>query len=150
MARVLLLRNQMYDKVYVVDRTVGPGGQNVRGDVLLVQYFLRVAMESVGASPGFVPPNEQPIAIDGSCGSQTLRYIKHFQEEAVKRGANVKKDGRVDPVQSGTVVGSISKTFYSIVAMNSAYRARRGNTHELATDPFFPADLTKELYIAWV
>lgn len=150
MARVLLLRNQQYDKVYVVDRSVGPAGPNIRTDVLLVQYFLRVAMEASGGSPGFVPPNEKPITIDGSCGPQTLRYIKHFQDEATKRGANVKRDGRVDPVQSGTVVGSISKTFYSIIAMNAAYRARRGAAHELASDPLFPADLTRELYISWV
>jgi hypothetical protein len=150
MARVLLLRNQPYDKVYVVDRSVGPGGTNVRGDVLLVQYFLRVAMENGKASKGFVPPGEKPITIDGQCGGQTNRYIKFFQEEARRRGAAVKQDGVVDPVVTGTVIGSISQSFYTIVAMNSAYRGRRSDDHDIASDPLFPLDLTKELYIKWV
>ena len=46
------LRNQQYDKVYVVDRSVGPASPNIRGDVLLVHYFRRVAMESSGGSAG--------------------------------------------------------------------------------------------------
>jgi hypothetical protein len=55
MARIYLVQNQPADywtKVfYTVDQAVGPGCPNRRDDVLLVQYFLRVARDD---APGFL------------------------------------------------------------------------------------------------
>jgi hypothetical protein len=150
MARVLLLKNQQFDKVYVNDKTVGPAGANVRDDVCLVQYFLRVAMEDAKDSPGFKPPNEQPIKIDGFFGGQTARYIKFFQEEVNRRRKGLlKADGNVDSPRTGTMTSSISKTFYTIGALNAAYRNRRGDSHDISSDPLYPQELDGSLFILW-
>jgi hypothetical protein len=42
---------------------------------------------------------------DGICGPTTNKFIRFFQQDAKRRGANCAQDGRVDPVVSG---GSIS------------------------------------------
>ncbi len=136
---------------YVVDQAVGQGGANFRNDVLLVQYFLYVAMEYGDTSPGYNPPGEQPIAIDGACGRQTIAYIKYFQEEGNRRnpGSPTVVDGRVDPIANGTIVGPLSGRFYTILALNAAFRERRGVAahDDLGGNGDFPQELFKCFYL---
>ena len=153
MARLYHIRNTVpgVTVAYTVDQAVGAGCPNRREDVLLVQHLLRIAWKNVGTSTGFRPPGEkEPLKADGIYGSTTARFIKHFQEEANRRGANVATDQRVDPVMSGTSSGSISHKFYTILAMNSARNARQGgNQDDIARDPEFPTELVKSFYINW-
>jgi hypothetical protein len=137
---------------YTVDRAVGQGCLNNRGDVMLVQHLLRIAWRDVPTSKGFRPPGEEgPLKVDGWFGPKTAKFIKFFQEEANRRGAIVGKDGRVDPVRTGTTVGSISKTFYTILALNSARNSRQaGNQADIQRDPEFKPELRKQFYIDWI
>ena len=136
---------------YTVDQAVGPACPNRREDVLLVQHLLRLAWKDAGASKGFRPPGEkEPLKVDGICGPTTNKFIKFFQEEANRRGANCSTDGRADPIGSGTPRGSISAKFYTILAMNSARNSRQGgNQDDISKDPEFPAELRKHFFIDW-
>ena len=145
MARILhFTKTDSMKHCYSVDQSVGLGGANRRDDVLLVQFFLKVAMLDAPNSKGYRPPNEQPISIDGTCGQQTISYIRFYQEEGNRRNpsAPTTTEARIDPVLSGGIGGSISHTFYTILALNVSYKDRRGKeAHEnLRNDAFFPAD----------
>jgi hypothetical protein len=136
---------------YTVTRAVGIGCPNQREDVMLVQHLLRVAWNDGGGSKGFKPPGEaQALTADGAYGPRTQKFIDHFQKEAKARGANVKQDGRVDPVGvTGGPTGSISGTFYTILALNSARNSRQSNQADIKADPGFPAMLEPYFYINW-
>ena len=152
MAKVMHVTNgQGVLVAYTVEQPVGPGCANRRDDVLLVQHLLRVAWEDTATSKGFRPPGEaQPLKDDGICGGTTNKFIKFFQEEARRRGANCALDGRVDPVLSGASSSGGSHTFYTILAMNAARNARRmANLNDIGGDAGFPADLRRALYINW-
>jgi hypothetical protein len=154
MARVYLIKKPKPNSLrlaYTVDQAVGQGCPNRRDDVLLVQFFLKVAMEDATGSPGYRPPGEKPITVDGTCGRQTVAYIKFFQEEGNRRnpGIPTTTDQRVDPVLSGTTKGALAGTFYTILALNVIYKERRGDLHlNISDDPLFPAELTKSLFIS--
>src|SRR5579862_5221120 len=110
-ARVVLLANEKIREVFVVDYAVGSACPNLKDDVFLVQFLLRVGMLDGGGKQGFRPPGEAPIQIDGIFGKQTQTYISFFQKE-LNRRENAKKaeaDGRIDPPH-GKRVSSISQT----------------------------------------
>jgi len=138
MPRVYQIKSStpQFKVAYTIDQAVGPGCPNQRDDVLLVQHLLRIAWNSAPASPGFRPPeHKQPLIADGAFGPTTARFIKFFQEEAIRRGAPCAKDGRVDPVRGGSTFGSISGTFYTILALNSARNTRQGgNQNDITAD----------------
>lgn len=136
---------------YTVEQAVGTGCPNRREDVLLVQHLLRIAWTDAGNSKGFRPPGEtEPLKADGMFGPKTAKFIKFFQEEAVRRGANCATDQRVDPAVSGTSSGGLSGKFYTILAMNSARNSRQGgNQDDISKDPGFPGELTKHFFISW-
>jgi hypothetical protein len=154
MPRVLFIKGSTAPGVkvaYTVDQAVGTGCPNRREDVLLVQHLLRIAWRDAGASKGFRPPGEtEPLKTDGMFGPKTAKFIKFFQEEAIRRGANCATDQRVDSAVSGTSSGGLSGKFYTILAMNSARNARQaGNQDDISMDPGFPAELTKHFIIMW-
>lgn len=150
MARVYLTGKSEQKVLYTPDETVGPGGPNRHDDVLLVQLFLRVQMESGGVEAPYRPPGRQPLAIDGVCGGDTLAYIRFYQEEARRRFPGAPEpDGRVDPMRSGSVFASITHHLYMIVALNVGYREKRGDMYlDIAKDPLFPAGLKRSFYIS--
>jgi len=151
MARVFIVERSDTKHIYTVEQSVGLGCPNVRDDVLLVQFFLRRAMDDSPESKGIIPPGERPISIDGISGPQTFRYIKHYQDEDNRRnpGRGVARDGRVDSVgKSGTGFGSISNTLYTIIALNVSYRQRKGILiADIRKDNLFPKDLVPSLYL---
>jgi hypothetical protein len=152
MARVYLLtKPKLTDRAYTVDQAVGQGCPNRRDDVLLVQFLLRVAREDAPDSPGYRPPGQPPIAIDGHFGPGTLAHLRFFEEEGNRRNPEnpTVPDGRIDPVASGTPVGSLSGKLYKIFALNVLYVKRRGAAvhADMRRDPLYPAELTKSLYI---
>jgi hypothetical protein len=161
MARVLLLQRDMpVNVVYSVDQAVGAGCLNRRDDVLLVQFLFRIiredSFEDGKRFPGFRPPGEAPIDIDGVCGAQTNKYIRFFEAEVNRQregdpdAMKMVIDGRVDPIASGTPFGSLSGKIYKIWLMNLLYAGVRGKAaHEkIFKDPSFPKELTKSLFIA--
>jgi hypothetical protein len=136
---------------YTVEQAVGAGCPNPRADVLLVQHLLAIAWIEIPASKGFRPPGEtKPLKTDGMFGPVTARFIKFFQEEARRRGANCAQNSRVDPVTTGKPTGSITGTFYTILALNAArYNRQAGNMNDISQDPGFPAELRKHFIIDW-
>ena len=135
---------------YTVEQAVGVGCPNARADVLLVQHLLAIAWIEIPTSKGFRPPGEtNPLTVDGFFGSVTARFIKFFQEEARRRGANCAQDNRVDPVAEGKPRGTITGTFYTILALNAARYRRVPNMNDICVDPGFPAELRKHFYIDW-
>ena len=136
---------------YTVEQAVGTGCANARADVLLVQHLLALAWTETPKSKGFRPPGEtKPLNVDGVFGPTTGRFIKFFQEEAKRRGANCAQDGRVDPVVSGKPAGTITGTFYTILALNAArYSRQPGNMNDISRDPAFPVELRKHFIIDW-
>ena len=48
---------------------------------------------------------------------------------------------RSRPPPRGGWTSAITNTRYTIIDLNSAYRARRGDTFRIETDPFFPCGL---------
>ena len=152
MARVFLIKKPM-KVLYSVEQSVGQGCANRRDDVYLVQFFLRAAMEpSPETGTGFIPPGQQPIAIDGSFGPQTNAYIRFFEQEVVRLNpaTHLSQDGRIDPVPPNS--GGYSATsgnIYKIYALNLAYFRRRGlqRHSEIGSDPLYPIALNPSLYV---
>lgn len=151
MPRIFKCRSGAADvtAAYGVDDPVGTGCPNHRPDVLLVQHLLRVAWNDAPISKGFRPPGEtQPLTVDGVWGPRSAKFLKFFQEEAVRRGVRVMTDGRVDPCVSGKYRGSISNTLYTAMALNAARNSRLpGSQADIAQDPGFPAELEPYFYV---
>ena len=149
MARILIFTRTPYREVIGVDASVGLGCQNTRDDVMAVQYLLRVASEKAADSRSFQPPGEDPIGIDGIIGPQTQRYISFFQQEVNRRQKlkMIEPDGRIDTVRSGSSTTSITQTFYTILALNSALRSRRADQFRLENDSLIPTDLKLKLFV---
>ena len=149
MPRVMQIKNSgTVTLAYTVDSAVGPGCPNQRPEVLLVQHLLRLAWNDVPTSRGFRPPGEtKPLNVDGLYGPTTQRFIKFFQEEAKRRGANVLLDGKVDPVLSGGPQGSISHSYYTALAMNAARNNRCPLQADISADPNFPAELLRHFFV---
>ena len=151
MARVVLTGNPVQKVLYIVDQAVGLGGANRHDDVLLVQLFLRVQMEAGGSEAPYCPPGRRPLAVDGSCGDDTLAYIRYYQEEAARRfpAEAQPPDGRVDPMRSGSILASVTHKKYMIAALNIGYREKRGDLYlDIGRDPFFPAALRTSFYLS--
>jgi hypothetical protein len=142
-------RDATVTMAYCVSAPVGPGCTNRRDDVLLVQHLLRLAWRTTPTAAGFRPPGEtEPLKTDGMFGPKTGKFISFFQEEAVRHGAKVKQDGRVDPVITGASMSG-GNTFYTVLAMNSARNSRDATQADISTDPEYPTELSKSFFVAW-
>ena len=148
MAHVVLKSTGNRREFFVIDQAVGAGLPNVPQDVLLVQFFLRIASETASGLAGFNPPGESPLAIDGSFGQQTKTYISFYQKEVNRRLGKklLEPDGRIDPIRPGQSFGS-THTFYTILDLNVAYRSRRGDSAKIEADQLFPRALLPFFFI---
>jgi hypothetical protein len=133
MARVTLLPPSLgIPFFYNIDMAVGLGCPNQRQDVLLVQHLLVTINDNPNA---FSPPVPQvplkpgeTFRADGFVGPITLRAIQHFQEVAKSRGNNIAEDGRIDKA-TGSGMGSIMHTQFTIIFLNNAYRIIRPSAY---------------------
>jgi hypothetical protein len=59
------------------------------------------------------------------------------------------RDGRIDPLASGTLLGSLSRKPYTVVILNVAFLPWRSpQLHDnLRRDPLFPAELARSLFV---
>ena len=172
MARVMLMPKGMaeFGHVYVTDEEVGRGRPNRRDDVLLVQFFLAALSSDLlqsgnrffnytnkqGTDFNYTVPNHRPLQVDGTCGSETVAYIKHFQAEASKE-AGIKAefvlvgDGAVSPIRKGQPWGARSGQLLSIVKLNTEYAGMFGKQRlaDISADPFFPPALKSSLFMTF-
>ncbi len=146
MARVYL--STTLGIAYTNDHPVGTGCPNHRDDVQLVQFFLKTVSEGPRKDQ-FTPSGQKPLICDGLWGISSQAYLDKFlfSIASVVSSARLKQDGRVDPVRGGKVIGSVSRTVYTILALNAAYRASRGASAstDITTDPLFPSELLPSL-----
>lgn len=151
MAYIEIAINTPYREVIVIDAAVGQGAPNHREDLLAVQYLLRVASEAGQGSQPFQPPGEPPVKIDGIYGTHTQTYISFFQKEVNRRQNRklIEPDGRIDPVRHGLATSAVTHTFYTIIALNAALRARRNDSFKLETDALIPAELRQKLFLTF-
>lgn len=152
MARVMLNAAANFKIVYVVDQAVGRACPNRRDDVLLVQFFLRVASEGPKKAR-LTTPGGKPLQVDGMWGPSSQAMLDRFI--AVENVDNPEphlllvNDGRVDPTASGTLLGSKSKSMYTILALNVAFTKARSQQalQDITTDPLFPQELRRSIKI---
>ena len=171
MARVMLMPKGMaqFGHVYLTDEEVGVGRVNRRDDVLLVQFFLAALSSDLlqsgnrsfnytnkkGTDFNYTVPNRKPLQVDGTCGSETAAYIKHFQAEASKDAGEqyfvMVGDGVVTPARKGQPWGAKSGRVLSIIKLNTEYAAMFGTARlaDITADPFFPAELKSAFYMTF-
>lgn len=105
-------------KVYNIDYSVGQGRHNRRDDVMLVQKLLRLIYYETdyAAARGFPPLADVPdIAVDGSCGPVTRRYIVYFKKCLMSLGHTVYPDAVVLPFGPNPDAGSaVTKTAFTM------------------------------------
>lgn len=170
MAYVMLLPKGMSEMPYVflTDHAVGVGCRNQRDDVLLVQFFLAALSADVltkgnarfnyidkkGTPYDYTVAGQQPMKIDGVCGSQTIAYIKKFQTEGSKgstdRWLTMVADGKVHPTRRGDP-WTRSGHVLSIIRLNTEYSAIYGIDRMMALHQQvgFPLDLLPSLYMGF-
>jgi hypothetical protein len=108
---------------YNIDWSVGLIGSNRQEDVMLLQALFRIFYyEMMGFNGDMDPPPGETgvIVVDGYIGPVTLRHITHFQSQAVARGANVRRDGSVDPFRRQAELSHISRSRYTLELLNNA------------------------------
>jgi len=154
MARVFIVtpRGGLFTVMYSVDQPVGVGLPNRKDDVLLVQFFLARAREQdARGNPGFVPPGQREITIDGTFGPITAAHIKFLQTETNQRTASgrVLADGRVDPL-GGKLLGQRTSSLLTMAVLNFEYLNRQGTGFHanISIDPLFPVDLKPSLFMS--
>jgi hypothetical protein len=100
---------------YNVVHAVGKNCPNIRDDVKLVQYLLKILYDKF-------PPNCRPngnMTFDGLCGPVTRNWIIKFQMDFnADNPGMITIDGRVDRIRNKDFVGSISKTQYTLAVLN--------------------------------
>ena len=147
MARVYVATSIPVIKVlYSVDQAVGPGCPNERRDVELVQFFLNAVSKPGGGLPGIQPAGETPLNVDGIFGPKTAAYIKNYQAAGAGQAY---VDGKVSPIQGGSVVGAIHEKTLTIAHLNAGYAKRFGTERHLRLDlePGFPSHLRSGLFV---
>ena len=78
---------------YNLDTGVGSRRGNLRGDVLLVQFFLRDVFEH---PMGMMGKPDGILDVTGKFNSTTGSYILAFQREITRNGHPVTPDGQID------------------------------------------------------
>src|SRR5262245_16480208 len=161
MARTLVLTmpKSFGTLCYAVDRAVGPGQPNLRDDVLLVQFFLRVLgpRPIENTSESFLPPAQQNLAIDGMFADRTRDAIRTFQSQFNKTAPGLPAsdpfrlltDGVVDSLANGALVGPRQGHVFTIIRLNTEYAFQFGlERHKrLGLDPLFPRELFNKLFL---
>ncbi len=100
---------------YNVVHAVGKNCPNIRDDVKLVQYLLKILYEKLPADK----PNGE-MSVDGFCGPITLNWILKFQlDVSATFPGDIAVDNRVDRIRNKNFVGSITKTKYTLAWLNA-------------------------------
>ena len=109
---------------YNVDKVVGAApAQNLKEDVLLVQYALSKIAESGELESPAAQAAVAAVKVTGVIDPTTITAIRLVQQACKSRNAGVVVDGRVSPARGGYSYGT---GFWTIVHMN--YYLRRADT----------------------
>lgn len=101
---------------YNVVHAVGDLCPNQKDDVKLVQYLLMAVYEKM---PSEARPKGN-IGVTGFCGGATLNWILKFQLDiSTQEPSKIAVDKRVDRVRDKSLIGTISKTTYTLAFLNA-------------------------------
>jgi len=139
--------------IFNIDQPVGRGCPNMRADVLLVQWMLAVWLSKAPKIPESIARHMQSkniinksgaLKIDGVYGSQTMAWIKGFEESYT----GVVKDGRIDPLGGGmgTTSGKTMKLWLLNNAVWAAGGFRGGILGVNSGSIHFPTELVPHLF----
>ena len=126
-ARSIQIRDYILGEEYFwnISKNVGYGYQNLKTDVMLVQYFLNST------------PYGYKLVVDGKFGGKTWNAIKDFQD-----ACGVKADGMISSISGEKLHGSKTGKIYTILSLNQDYRRRFPQYfNDISKDPFIPAPL---------
>ena len=102
-----------------VDGVVGAApAQNLREDVLLVQFFMRFALDKTGYH-GISPDDARTVSslkVSGVCDQATVDVIYLSQYYRKKETPSVVADGRISPARAGGEYSKDSK--WTIITLN--------------------------------
>jgi hypothetical protein len=135
-----------YPFIYNVSFSVGQGGcYNLREDVLLVQYFLKMIW-----ARSEIRPAGRDLKLDGLMGNTTRRWIVGYQ-----RGENLPgeprymgDDGRVDRAHGGVFAPQTGRA-WTIVCMNIDFNRLYPEYYLWLTGPGVPDLLRYALSAPW-
>ncbi|MDR6874387.1 hypothetical protein J2Y55_005421 [Bosea sp. BE125] len=155
--KVLSRETRTLQIMYQIDLAVGRGCPNKRGDVLLVQFFIRLLQDQPqkfdGEQYNFIPSGGRQLNIDGICGEETIRHIVHFKREHDKGGASgeqvMLKDQRIDPMVTSSPFGVRTGHVLSILRLNQDAAESIGaeRFRKLYAERLFPQELKNEFFI---
>lgn len=121
---------------------------NKPDDVMLVQYLLkRIYQRGMQADPQLLEGNNcssrpSQLKIDGHHGPKTQGAIETFQLDRRRQGFNIATDGCVDTELGDDTTSSISKTKYTISALNFYFwKLYPELAPNIALDPECPPEL---------
>lgn len=149
--------NPVVPILYLIDQAVGMGAPNRRGDVLLVQFMIRILQEQPQKWDGipfdFRMPGGGVISVDGHCGPQTLKHLANFRavydQGAKDSPETMLRDARVDPLVGHSPVGPRTGHVLTILRLNQGVAAAIGRDRfmRLNAEPLFPQEIAGEFYI---
>jgi hypothetical protein len=155
--KVLSRETRTLQIMYQIDLAVGRGCPNRRGDVLLVQFFIRLLQDQPqkldGEQYNFIPASGRQLNIDGVCGEETIRHIAHFKQEHDKGGATgdqvMLKDQRIDPMLTSSPFGVRTGHVLSILRLNQDVAESIGaeRFRKFYAERLFPQELKNEFFI---
>ena len=138
--------------LFSIEGTVGPGMNNARTDVMLVQLFLYATLHSgkifLAGNTVFMPPSGSALTISGMWDSTSVAYMTRWEQlrsEAKAYWAH----GVAEPVQFAGKVVPYMRGGKKIVAMNEMCRIFYGDaaTYTLKIQGVqVPPDLARELF----
>ncbi len=136
---------------FFVDAGVGRGQRNQRDDVLLVQFMLNKLWNAKfvnGELYGIA--GKPPLAIDGTCGTNTIDAIRRFQLVLYSNaeGKHIIQDGVVTPVPPGQFLGARHGRVYTMILLNTNFGHEYGKDRhmKMVNEPGFPPELKSKLY----
>ena len=150
MPRLLLTDSPEHPLVLDIDEPVGKGCPNRKLDVYVVQYLLKLVIDSPKTSRKMDILPATPLQIDGIFGERTAEAIRFFQVNGSRGPLAVGTDGRVEPTRGGTYAGSVSGKLRTIILLNKYYYELYGRNAILAVHqhPLFPKELARALSLS--
>jgi hypothetical protein len=131
MAHTMRLAISDLPTIFNISSGVGPARANTFEDTWVVQRLIKIANFAL-FSGGVPVAGSSSIKVDGFVGSQTLAMIRAFQEDQIRNGLLITRDGGIDPADKEGFTKS--GLLFTIVHLNRA--AKKRDEAEYTNIPF--------------
>ena len=145
MASTMRLALSDLPTIFNLSSGVGPSRANLFEDTWVVQRLIKMANFSL-FSGGAPVAGSSLIKVDGFFGDETARMIRAFQEDRLRNGLLITRDGGIDPAASDGFTKS--GLLFTIVHLNRAAKNRDQGAYinipfESSTPPTVRSQLTR-------